>query len=137
MNNSLTLIGRVGQDLHTVNFPDTGNKVVKFSIAVKEFSPNKEDETMWIDVDAWNGLGDRALNLIKKGREVVVFGRLALSTFSREVDGVKLQTTKPVLKLTSFHLCGARPADTAADQQDETIQTLEEKTKTRGFRRSK
>ena len=38
------------------------NKVVKFSVAVKEYSANADEEkTMWIDIDAWNGLGDRVL----------------------------------------------------------------------------
>jgi single-stranded DNA-binding protein len=54
MNNQLTVIGRVGQEPRIVSFADTGNKVVKFSLGVTEFSSNKEDETtLWIDVDAW------------------------------------------------------------------------------------
>lgn len=101
MNNQITIVGHVGQTPHSVTFGDTGNKVVKFSVAVKEFS-NKEDEdrTMWIDVDAWNGLGERVLKTITKGREVVICGRLALSTYPKEVNGVKVQMTKPVIKLT-------------------------------------
>lgn len=115
MNNSITIVGHVGQNPKTVSFGDTGNKVVKFSVAVKEFSSNSdEDKTIWIDVDAWNGLGERALKTITKGREVVVNGRLAISTFSKEVDGIKVQMTKPVIKLTSFHLCGKKP--TASDE---------------------
>jgi len=111
MNNSITIVGHVGQNPHTVSFGDTGNKVVKFSVAVKEFSSNTdEDKTLWIDVDAWNGLGERALKTITKGREVVVNGRLAIATYPKEVNGVKVQMTKPVIKLTSFHLCGKKPA---------------------------
>ena len=54
MNNQITIVGHVGQKPQTVSFGDTGNKVVKFSVAVKEFSSNTdEDKTMWIDVDAW------------------------------------------------------------------------------------
>lgn len=103
MNNSLTLVGHVGKDPQTKSFGD--NKVVKFSVAVKEYSSNTEEEkTMWIDVDAWNGLGDRVLKTITKGREVVVYGRLAMSSYSKDVDGTPVQVTKPVMKLTSFHL---------------------------------
>ena len=55
-NNQITLAGHVGQDPHSKTFGDTGNQVVKFSIAVKEYSANKDEErTLWIDVDAWNG----------------------------------------------------------------------------------
>ena len=54
MNNSITIVGHVGQKPQTVSFGDTGNKVVKFSVAVKEFSSNTDEvKTMWLDVDAW------------------------------------------------------------------------------------
>ena len=52
MNNNITLVGHVGQTPRSKNFDDTGNKVVKFSVAVKEYSANADEEkTMWIDVD--------------------------------------------------------------------------------------
>lgn len=126
MNNTIQVIGYVGQQPHAISFGDTGNKVVKFSIAVKEFSANSDEtKTLWLDVDAWGGLGDRVLKSITKGREVLVHGRLALSTFSREVNGVKLEITKPIIKLTSFHLCGRKPAkgDEARDDSSDTTAT--------------
>ncbi|MBI4534146.1 MAG: single-stranded DNA-binding protein [Candidatus Melainabacteria bacterium] len=110
MNNSITLVGHVGKEPQAKTFGDTGNKVVKFSIAVKEYSSTTDAEkTMWIDVDAWNGLGDRVLNTITTGREVVIQGRLAIATYSKEVNGERVQVTKPVVKLTSYHLCGPKP----------------------------
>ncbi len=124
MNNTVILIGYVGQHPHAISFGDTGNKVVKFSVAVKEFSANTdENKTLWIDCDAWNGLGERVLKVITKGREVVVHGRLALSTFNKEVNGVKVEMTKPVVKLSSFHLCGRKPSaagDTEVEQSETT-----------------
>ena len=110
MNNQITLVGHVGQKPHSVSFGDTGNKVVKFSIAVKEYS-SKSDElkTLWLDVDAWNGLGDRVLSTVTKGRELVIHGRLGISTYSKEIDGVQVQMSKPIIKLSSFHLCGPKP----------------------------
>lgn len=117
MNNTIMVIGYVGQNPHTIAFEDTGNKVVKFSIAVKEFSSTSdENKALWLDVDAWNGLGDRVLKTITKGREVAVHGRLALTIFSKEVNGVKVDVTKPVIKLTSFHLCGRKPSSDAPDE---------------------
>lgn len=112
MNNQITLVGHVGQAPKLTSFSDTGNRLVKFSLAVKEFSSNTEEETtMWLDVDAWNGLGDRVLDMVTKGREVVIVGRLALSQFNKEIEGVSVPMTKPVIKLTSFHLCGKKPAE--------------------------
>ncbi|MBX9939064.1 MAG: single-stranded DNA-binding protein [Candidatus Obscuribacterales bacterium] len=118
MNYTITVIGYVGQNPHAIAFEDTGNKVVKFSIAVKEFSANSdESKTLWLDVDAWNGLAERVLKAVTKGREVVVHGRLAISTFNKEVDGAKIEVTKPIIKLTSFHLCGRKP--TTEERQSE------------------
>ena len=131
MNNLIALLGHVGQDPHSVSFEDTGNKVVKFSLAVKEFSSNTDEEkTLWIDVDAWNGLGDRVLSTVTKGREIAVQGRLSLSTFTKEVDGVKVQVTKPVVNLTSYHLCGRKPV--AEDSQSVVAETKQKPR--RGFR---
>lgn len=111
MNNTITIVGHVGKDPKTVTFGDTGNKVVKFSVGVKEYTAKgEEDKTLWIDVDAWNNLGDRVLKTLSKGREVVVNGRLAINTFPKEENGVTVQTSKPIIKLTSFHACGKKPA---------------------------
>ncbi len=98
MNNTITLVGYVGQNPHAISFGDTGNQVVKFSIAVKEFCAiTDESRTLWLDVDAWNGLGERVLKTVTKGRELVVHGRLALSTFNKEVNGTTVEITKPVV----------------------------------------
>lgn len=112
MNNQVTLVGYVGQTPTIVPFEDTGNSVVKFSLAVKEFSSKSDEEkTMWVDVDAWNGLGARVATTVTQGREVVVMGRLAIASFEKEVGGEMVTISKPVIKLTSFHLCGKRPSD--------------------------
>lgn len=136
MNNQLTIVGRVGQAPKVVSFGDTGNKVVKFSLAVTEFHANKEESTLWIDVDAWNGLGERVLKTVTKGREMVLIGRLAINKFTREENGTKVEVHKPILKLTSFHLCGSKPEDksapapteaqaaTEADAEDKTAKSL-------------
>lgn len=123
MNNQIQLVGHVGQTPSSVSFGDTGNKVVKFSIAVKEYSSNTDEEkTLWLDVDAWNGLGERVLKTITKGREVVLVGRLALSHYNKEINGVTVQMTKPVIKLTSFHLCGKKP-NTGSEPETEKPNT--------------
>lgn len=125
MNNQITLVGYVGQAPKSVSFGDTGNKVVKFSVAVKEYSSNTEEaKTLWFDVDAWNGLGERVLNTITRGREVVVIGRLGLSQYTKEINGTAVQMTKPVIKLTSFHLCGKKPAEGEARAKGKTKELM-------------
>jgi single-strand DNA-binding protein len=107
--NQVTLIGRIGKVPEIITFPETGNKLAKFSLCVKEYSANKEDKTLYVNVDAWGGLADRVQDYITKGREVCCYGRLAINTYDKEINGVKVEISKPVLKLTGFHLCGARP----------------------------
>jgi single-strand DNA-binding protein len=112
MNNQIILIGRVGNTPHETVFSDTGNRVAHFSIGVKEYSANTdEDKTMWLDVDAWNGLSERVAKYITKGREVAIYGRLFLDSYDKEVQGQKITLVKPKVKLTSFHLCGSKPAE--------------------------
>jgi single-strand DNA-binding protein len=108
MNNSLVLIGHVGGDPETVHV-NGDKKVVKFSIAVKEFTINKEvpPKTMWVDVEAWNGVGDLVLSTITKRREVVLNGRLAISKYTTtDKNGSDREVVKPIMKLSSFYLTG-------------------------------
>jgi len=121
-NNFISLVGHVGQAPTSKSFEDTGNKVAKFSFAVKVLSANSDEEkTMWIDVESWNGLADRVLSTVTKGRELVLHGRLAISTYSRDVNGVVVKMTKPVIKLTSYHLCGPKPIAEAESPPEEAI----------------
>ncbi len=113
MNNSITIVGHVGQKPTTKIF-ESGKKVVKFSVAVRDYSTAKKDpQTMWIDVQAWNGLGDRAAAHITKGREVVVQGRLAIDEY---IDQEGRKVKKPVINLTGFHLCSKKPTSSTASQ---------------------
>ena len=123
MNNTVILTGHVGQNPKSTVFGNTGKKLAKFSIAVKEYSPNQEEpRTEWFDVTAWEGLAERVLKYVTKGREVVITGRLSSSTYTKEENGVQMQITKPVIKLSSFHLCGKKPVA----KEDESVVEIKE-----------
>jgi len=110
MNNQITLVGRVGGDPVSTTFTDTNNKLAKFSIAVADYSSKKDNpDPMWIDVESWNNLAERVLKTITEGREVVITGRLSISKYTKEINGVKVEMKVPVVKLSGFHLCGAKP----------------------------
>ena len=51
---------------------------------------------------------------------MVVIGRLGLSHYTKEINGTAVQMTKPVVKLTSFHLCGKKPTEGEAETKEET-----------------
>jgi single-strand DNA-binding protein len=118
-NNTITLVGYVDQEPKTVSFGDTGNKVVKFSVRIKEYSSKTEKKYVWFDVDAWNGLGDRVLQYVTKGREIKVDGRMILSTYKKEVNGKPVEWPKAHIKLSDFLLCGPKPASAEETKTEE------------------
>lgn len=103
MNNQITLAGYVGKDPEERLFEQTDKKLARFSLAVKTFSKGNE-KPMWIDCEAWNGNSDNVMTCIKGGREVVVFGSLAIQEYTLN-DGTRI--SKPIVKLSGFHLCGS------------------------------
>jgi len=110
MFNQITLVGRAGGNPVATTFTDTDNKLAKFSLAVAEYSSKEENpKPMWIDVESWNGLAERVMKTITEGREVVITGRLSISKYNKEINGVQVEMKVPVIKLTGFHLCGAKP----------------------------
>ena len=117
MNNSITIVGHVGQNPTTKTFP-SGKKVVNFSVAVAEYQTMQEKpEPIWFDVQAWNGLGDKVISHITKGREVVVQGRLVLHQYKdKKTDYVMV---KPIINLSGYHLCGPKPTANLAESQME------------------
>lgn len=73
------------QESRSQSIGNTGKKIAKFSIAVKEYSPNTDvPQTIWLDVDAWEGLAERVAKPSRKGREVVLNGRLSTSTLTQK-----------------------------------------------------
>lgn len=72
MNRQFIAIGSVGQGSCAVSFAKTGNKVIKVSVAVKEFSSN-EETTMWVGSMAGADC-ENVLATVTKGREVVLNG---------------------------------------------------------------
>lgn len=112
MNNQVNLIGRIGKAPQLLTFTGSENKVAKFSLAVKEYSlKNENTEPLWINVDAWNSVADLVMATITVGREVAITGRLAISEYEKEINGVTVKMQRPVVKLTGFHLCGAKPKE--------------------------
>jgi single-stranded DNA-binding protein len=109
MNNTLILVGRVSIKPYVKVYED-GNKLVKFAIAVKEFGLDaKETGTMFVNVDARNGLGDRVLEFVNVGREVVLQGRLAINEEPKQIDGETVKLKYPFMKLKEIHFCGPKP----------------------------
>ena len=108
--NQVTLIGRVGQNPTLTTFTDTDNKLAKFSLAWADYtSKSPNPDPMWVDVESWNALAERVMKYVTEGREVGITGRLSISKYTKEINGVKVEMRRPVVKLSGFHLCGKKP----------------------------
>jgi single-strand DNA-binding protein len=81
MLNSITLIGRVGQN-PTVKVISDATQVSNFSVAYTE-KYKDQPQTTWFNVQAWNGLSKIVQDQVKKGDLVTVIGKLT----SREAEG--------------------------------------------------
>jgi len=77
--NRVQLIGHLGRDAEA-RFTAKGTKYATFSLAVnrtwKSVEGEKHEATDWFTVNAWGKLGDFVAQYLKKGRLVLVEGRL-------------------------------------------------------------
>lgn len=105
MNNSITLIGRLTHELKVQTYEDKKTRV-SFSIAVKDY--DKEKAPTYFDVQCWNGVAERAITLLGKGKEVVLVGRMQSYKYERNVEGTKIQLTGWTVQMTGFHVTGKK-----------------------------
>jgi single-strand DNA-binding protein len=99
LKNRVTLIGNLGQDPE-IKTTETGKKVTHFTLATNDGFKNadgqKISETTWHNIVAWNGLADIAGKYLKKGKEVVVEGRIVYRTYE-DKKGLTKNITEIVL----------------------------------------
>lgn len=97
-NNDKTLkvvAGNLGKDPQHV-ITQSGKLFVYFPLAV-----NGEDGAIWYQINAWEGLGMKALKWLRKGRFIKVQGRYSEETFKGE-DGKKHTVKKIVASSIRF-----------------------------------
>jgi single-strand DNA-binding protein len=99
LKNRVTLIGNLGQDPE-IKTTETGKKVTHFTLATNDGFKNSDgqkiSETTWHNIVAWNGLADIAGKYLKKGKEVVVEGRIVYRTYE-DKKGLTKNITEIVL----------------------------------------
>lgn len=117
--NRVQLIGRLGRDPE-VRYTPTGKRVAHFSLAVSNRWKSGEGEikeyTEWINVEAWERLGEVCQEYLKKGSLIYVEGRLKTDRYD-ENGGTRF-FTKVVASTIQF--LDKKPAE------DEPIMTFDE-----------
>lgn len=118
--NRVQLIGRLGKDPES-RFTPTGKKVTHFSIAISNRWRDREGEmresTEWVNVEAWERLGETCQQYLKKGSLVYVDGRL--KTDKVENQGDTRYFTKVVAQSVQF--LDNRPASDELEEPTDPI----------------
>lgn len=78
---TIILAGNLGRDPE-MRYTPSGQAVTNFNVAVDDSYTNSNgervDRTIWIRVSAWGRLAETCNNYLKKGRKVLVEGRLVV-----------------------------------------------------------
>lgn len=96
IRNNVRLIGHVGHNPE-VRVLSEDKRVVKFSLAVNEYSKNEKGEktkaTSWHNIVAWGHLATLAEKMLVKGKEVAIEGSLSNRQYTNK-DGIKKHVTE-------------------------------------------
>jgi len=98
LRNKVQLIGNIGNEPKITNL-ESGNKVVRFSMATNEYYRNAQGEkvqsTQWHYVVAWDKKADLIEQYTFKGKEIAIEGKLISRSYTNEM-GVKCYVTEIV-----------------------------------------
>jgi len=108
-------VGNVVRDLELRHVPG-GKAVVKFRVAINP--PRRDankDETVYVDVTAWEALAERCEKLLKKGSSVLFAGPLAPLRMWKGRDGEPHATYDVVARTVQVNDRRAESGDSAVD----------------------
>ncbi len=92
LKNKVQLIGNLGADVELKTL-ENGNSVARISIATNEYYKNKAGEkvedTTWHNVVAWGKVAELANQLLKKGSEVALEGKLSNRSYEDKEGNLK------------------------------------------------
>jgi single-strand DNA-binding protein len=117
--NKVILVGNLTRDPE-IRYINSGSPVTKFRIAV---NPNKKDakpeDTMYVDIVAWERLAETCNTYLKKGSPVLVEGRLSIRSYDdtklKDDQGQPIRRQATEVVISGMQMLSSRQAD-AGDQ---------------------
>lgn len=95
LSNQVQLIGRLGKDPELRTF-DNGRALCSFSLATNEYYKNREGEkvqnTDWHNIVAWGKRAEFMAQLLKKGANVAIGGKLTNRSYEAKDGSTKFIT---------------------------------------------
>ncbi|HMA99901.1 MAG TPA: single-stranded DNA-binding protein [Spirochaetota bacterium] len=121
--NVVTVVGRLTRDPELSYTPQNQTPVCRFSVANNRGGQN--NEVNFFDITAWNKTATTCSQYLKKGRQVVVQGRLQQDRFE-DKNGQKRSKVKIIANFVQFtgskgdntNPAPAQPAAANQDQKD-------------------
>lgn len=113
--NRVILVGNLTRDPE-IRYVNSGSAVTKFRIAV---NPNKRDakpeDTMYVDVVAWERLAETCNTYLKKGSPVLVEGRLSIRSYDdaklRDESGQPIRRQATEVVISGMQMLSSRRDD--------------------------
>ena len=108
--NKVVLMGNLTRDPE-LRYTPQGSAVCEFALALNSVYTNKQtgqkvEEVSYIDLVAWGKTGETIAEYMKKGRQILVEGRLKQDRWESQ-DGKKMSKVR--VTVDSFTFVGARP----------------------------
>ena len=115
--NKVILIGNLTRDPE-LRITPKGTAICQFGIAINRQYTNeagqKQDETTFVDVEAWGKTAENAAKYFTKGKPILIEGRLKLDSWDDKTTGQKRSKLKVVAE--NWQFVGAK--DDQAPQAD-------------------
>ena len=110
--NKVILLGNLTRDPE-LRYTPQGSAVCEFALALNYVYTNKQtgqkvEEVSFIDIVAWGKTGEICAEYLKKGRQVMIEGRLKQDRWEAQ-DGKKMSKVRVTAENVQF--VGSRPAD--------------------------
>jgi single-strand DNA-binding protein len=113
--NRVILVGNLTRDPE-IRYINSGSPVTKFRIAV---NPNKRDakpeDTMYVDIVAWERLAETCNTYLKKGSPVLVEGRLSIRSYDdtklKDDSGQTIRRQATEVVISSMQMLSSRRDD--------------------------
>lgn len=107
LRNKVTLIGRTGKEVETVNFEN--GMLAKVSLATSDFYTNakgeKIEETQWHNLVAHGKTAEIFQKYVEKGKEIAVEGKIVYRSYDAN-DGQKRYITE--IRVDELVLLGSK-----------------------------
>ncbi|MHB8152753.1 MAG: single-stranded DNA-binding protein, partial [Bacillati bacterium] len=100
--NRIILVGNLTRDPE-IRYTQSGKSVTKFTLAVN--NPRNKEETTFVDIIAWEKLGETCNSYLHKGSNTLVEGRLVIRSYD-DKDGNKRKATEVVID--NMQMLGSR-----------------------------